>query len=149
MSFIPMFFIVVSSFFSMMPRAASRACVRGSIACHNLCRAMRLHGAMRLRALQFTNRAAPPSMKQLSAEWTDYLTQRKNCRRFGVGMMRRGRLARGALRTASRRSPRNANHDVDASGLKLMLIRLHRSHAAALQKLMRAAMVPSLARSAT
>ena len=64
-------------------------------------------------------------------------------------MMRRGRFARGALRTASRRSPWNTNHDVDASGLKVVLIKLHRSHAAALQKLMRAATVPSLARSAT
>ena len=88
-------------------------------------------------------------MKQLSAEWADYLTSRTNGRHLGAGTVRRGRLARGALRTASRHSPWNANHDVDASGLKLMLIRLHRSHAAALQKLVRAATVPSLARSAT
>ena len=92
---------------------------------------------MRLRALQFTNRAATPCMKQLSAEWTDYLTQRTNCRRLGVGMMRRGRLARDALRTASHRSPWDPDHDVGAFGVKVVLIRLHRSHAAALQELMR------------
>ena len=58
---------------------------------------------MRRRALQFTNRAATPCMTQLSAEWTDYLTQRTNFPHLKADTVRRRRLARDALRTASRR----------------------------------------------
>ena len=53
-------------------------------------------------------------MKQLSAEWTDYLTQRTNFPHLKADTVRRGRLARGALRTASHRSPWHTNHDVGA-----------------------------------